>query len=165
MSKMELSRRDLLIAAGAASVGAAFPLGALAQGRASWPKSLTLGTASVGGTYFIYGGVVAAMLTEKTGVNVSTQQTQGPNQNMILVDGGKRRTGHDHHGRGPARLERHRLGQRQAAPQRARDVPDVRHAVPLRRQRAQRHQVGRPTWPASASASARAQAPRAPTFR
>ncbi len=50
------------------------------------PKSLTLGTASVGGTYFIYGGVVAGMLTEKIGINVSTQQTQGPNQNMILTN-------------------------------------------------------------------------------
>jgi uncharacterized protein len=50
------------------------------------PKSLTLGTASVGGTYFIYGGVVATLLTDTIGVNVSTQQTQGPNQNIILVD-------------------------------------------------------------------------------
>lgn len=50
------------------------------------PKALTLGTASVGGTYFIYGGVIANMLTEKLGINVSTQQTQGPNQNVILVD-------------------------------------------------------------------------------
>lgn len=50
------------------------------------PKSLTLGTASVGGTYFIYGGVVATLLTEKIGINVSTQQTQGPNQNLLLVD-------------------------------------------------------------------------------
>lgn len=49
-------------------------------------KPMTLGTASVGGTYFIYGGVVASLLTEKLGVNVSTQQTQGPNQNVILVD-------------------------------------------------------------------------------
>lgn len=49
-------------------------------------KSLTLGTASVGGTYFIYGGVVATLVTEKTGINVSTQQTQGPNQNLLLVD-------------------------------------------------------------------------------
>lgn len=63
--------------------------GALAQGKANWPKSLTLGTASVGGTYFIYGGVVAQLLTEKVGVNVSTQQTQGPNQNMILVNDGR----------------------------------------------------------------------------
>ena len=50
------------------------------------PQSLTLGTASVGGTYFIYGGVVASLLTEKLGINVSTQQTQGPNQNMILIN-------------------------------------------------------------------------------
>jgi len=49
-------------------------------------KALTLGTASVGGTYFIYGGVVANLLSEKLGVNVSTQQTQGPNQNIILVE-------------------------------------------------------------------------------
>jgi TRAP transporter TAXI family solute receptor len=49
------------------------------------PKSLTLGTASVGGTYFVYGGVIAKMLTDKLGVTVSTQQTQGPNQNVILV--------------------------------------------------------------------------------
>jgi len=57
-----------------------------AGAAASQPKSLTLGTASVGGTYFIYGGVVANLLTEKLGINVSTQQTQGPNQNVILVD-------------------------------------------------------------------------------
>jgi TRAP transporter TAXI family solute receptor len=50
------------------------------------PKALTLGTASVGGTYFIYGGVVATLLSEKLGINVSTQQTQGPNQNVILLD-------------------------------------------------------------------------------
>jgi TRAP transporter TAXI family solute receptor len=49
-------------------------------------KSLTLATASVGGTYFVYGGVVASLLTEKLGINVSTQQSQGPNQNIILVD-------------------------------------------------------------------------------
>jgi TRAP transporter TAXI family solute receptor len=53
------------------------------------PKSLTLGTASVGGTYFIYGGVVANLLSEKLGINVSTQQTQGPNQNVILLNDGR----------------------------------------------------------------------------
>jgi TRAP transporter TAXI family solute receptor len=89
MSKIDRSRRDVLVAAGALGAGAMLPFGALAQGKANWPKSLTLGTASVGGTYFIYGGVIAQMLTEKVGVNVSTQQTQGPNQNMILTDGGK----------------------------------------------------------------------------
>src|SRR5690606_31595089 len=62
---------------------AAVALAGVAQAQ---PKSLTLGTASVGGTYFIYGGVVATLVTEKTGINVSTQQTQGPNQNLLLVD-------------------------------------------------------------------------------
>jgi TRAP transporter TAXI family solute receptor len=57
-----------------------------ASSLAQTPKSLTLGTASVGGTYFIYGGVIANLLTEKLGINVSTQQTQGPNQNVILVE-------------------------------------------------------------------------------
>jgi len=65
------------LAAGLAVAGAAH----------AQPKSLTLGTASVGGTYFPYGGVVASLLTQKLGINVSTQQTQGPNQNVILVDG------------------------------------------------------------------------------
>lgn len=76
---MTLSKLKLL---GVAALGAiAFASVAQAQ-----PKSLTLGTASVGGTYFIYGGVVATLLTDTIGINVSTQQTQGPNQNIILVD-------------------------------------------------------------------------------
>jgi TRAP transporter TAXI family solute receptor len=72
--------RQILAAALAGAV-MALTGAALAQ-----PKSMTLGTASVGGTYFIYGGVMANLLTEKLGINVSTQQTQGPNQNVILVD-------------------------------------------------------------------------------
>jgi hypothetical protein len=73
----------------AAVAGLALSAGVMAQQvqpKPDWPKSLTLATASVGGTYFIYGGVIAALLTERVGVNVSTQQTQGPNQNMILTD-------------------------------------------------------------------------------
>ncbi|HVL56330.1 MAG TPA: TAXI family TRAP transporter solute-binding subunit [Burkholderiaceae bacterium] len=81
--------RKTLRLLGACAVSALVATGAAAQDKSKWPKSLTLGTASVGGTYFIYGGVLAQLLTEKTGVNVSTQQTQGPNQNMILADAGK----------------------------------------------------------------------------
>jgi TRAP transporter TAXI family solute receptor len=54
--------------------------------KANWPKSLTLGTASVGGTFFIYGQVWATLAGDTVGVPISTQQTQGPNQNIILVD-------------------------------------------------------------------------------
>ncbi len=60
-------------------------LGASAGPAFAQSKGITLGTASVGGTYFVYGGVVAKLLTDKLGITVSTQQTQGPNQNVILV--------------------------------------------------------------------------------
>lgn len=60
------------------------PAIALAQ-----PQNLVLGTASVGGTYHVYGGVVASLLTDKAGMRVTTQQTQGPNQNVIMIDEGK----------------------------------------------------------------------------
>ncbi len=47
---------------------------------------LTLGTASGGGTYFVVGEAMARILTEKARLQVVPQQTQGPNQNMILID-------------------------------------------------------------------------------
>lgn len=72
----------------AAVAALAMSTAAVAQDRSDWPRGLTLGTASVGGVYFVYGGVAANIMSEKAGINVSTQQTQGPNQNMILVDGG-----------------------------------------------------------------------------
>lgn len=59
----------------------AVPISAVAQ-----PAAMTLGTASVGGTYFVYGGLVADLLTDKAGIQVAPRQTQGPNQNVILVD-------------------------------------------------------------------------------
>jgi hypothetical protein len=69
------------------TLAAAAVLSALVAGTAmAQPKSLTLGTASVGGTYFVYGGALAKFLTDKLGITVSTQQTQGPNQNVILTN-------------------------------------------------------------------------------
>lgn len=77
-------RRALLAAALVVMSPLAAPALAIAQ-----PQDLTLGTASVGGTYHVYGGVVAALLTDKAGLQVTTQQTQGPNQNVIMIDDGK----------------------------------------------------------------------------
>jgi TRAP transporter TAXI family solute receptor len=57
-----------------------------AADRASWPKSLTMGTASVGGVFFIYGQVWATIAGDATKVPISTRQTDGPNHNIILVD-------------------------------------------------------------------------------
>ena len=48
--------------------------------------ALTLGTASVGGTYYVYGETVARILSEKSKLQVVAQQTQGPNQNIVMVD-------------------------------------------------------------------------------
>jgi TRAP transporter TAXI family solute receptor len=53
-----------------------------------WPKSLTLGTASPGGVYYIYGEELAQILTEKLGIAVNPLPTQGSIQNVRLIDSG-----------------------------------------------------------------------------
>ena len=75
-----------LVAGLAALLFAASTAFAQAKPNPAWPKTLTLGTASVGGTYFVYGQVWASLVNEKLGTSISTQQTQGPNQNIILTD-------------------------------------------------------------------------------
>ena len=82
---MTLSRR-LFLSSSAAIFAAPSQLRAQTPDP-SWPKTLTLGTASVGGTYFVYGQAWATLVGEKIGVPINTQQTQGPNQNIILVQG------------------------------------------------------------------------------
>jgi TRAP transporter TAXI family solute receptor len=79
-----MKRLSLKLAAWAV-VGAFAAAPVFAQ-KANWPKSLTVGTASVGGTFYIYGQVWANIAGGAIGVPISTQQTQGPNQNIILVD-------------------------------------------------------------------------------
>jgi TRAP transporter TAXI family solute receptor len=83
---MKLSRL-LTLGSMAAMAAMSFSTAAVAQDKTGWPKGITMGTASVGGVYFVYGGVAANIMSQKAGINVSTQQTQGPNQNMILVNG------------------------------------------------------------------------------
>jgi uncharacterized protein len=53
-----------------------------------WPKSLTLGTASPGGVYYVYGEAVAKILTEKLGISVNPLPTQGPVHNVKLIESG-----------------------------------------------------------------------------
>ena len=89
---MSTPRRILKIAA-ATLLAAAAATSAIAQDKSKWPQSLTLATASVGGTYFVYGGVVATLLTEKLGIQVSTQQSQGPVSNLMLVNSKKAELG------------------------------------------------------------------------
>ncbi len=54
----------------------------------SWPKSLTLGTASPGGVFYVYGEALAPILTEKLGITVNPLPTQGSIHNVKLIDSG-----------------------------------------------------------------------------
>ena len=71
-------------------LAAAIALAATTPAAMNWalaqPAPMTLGTASLGGTYFVYGGAVADLLSDRAGIKVTPRQTQGPNQNVILVD-------------------------------------------------------------------------------
>jgi uncharacterized protein len=65
----------------------------LAQDREGWPSSLTIGTASQGGTYFIYGTGLAGLISGELGVNASAEVTGGPVQNATLVETGDHQVG------------------------------------------------------------------------
>ena len=79
-------QRRLVLAAGLAAPSLAIPGLALAQPRnPAWPRALNMGTAAPGGTYALYGPAWGQIAQEATGVNISYRATQGPNQNIILV--------------------------------------------------------------------------------
>ncbi|MFP4243560.1 MAG: TAXI family TRAP transporter solute-binding subunit [Ectothiorhodospira sp.] len=72
--------------AGLAALGCALIMGsATAEDR---PRSAKVGTASQGGTYFIYGAGWAGIAEKATDVNMSAEVTGGPAQNMVLVHRG-----------------------------------------------------------------------------
>jgi TRAP transporter TAXI family solute receptor len=56
-----------------------------AQDRTGWPRDLTVGTASQGGVYFVYGNGLAGFIGESLGINASGEVTGGPVQNVTLV--------------------------------------------------------------------------------
>jgi uncharacterized protein len=51
-----------------------------------WPKSLAIGTASPGGTYYVYGQALADILGKELGIEVTAQATQGSTRNIILIE-------------------------------------------------------------------------------
>lgn len=53
--------------------------------RSNWPSSLSIGTASQGGVYFVYGNGLAGFIGEKLGISASGAVTGGPVQNATLV--------------------------------------------------------------------------------
>lgn len=62
---------------------------AVAQDRTGWPRSVKIGTASQGGTFFIYGAGWGNLVQEQLGVNTTAEVTGGPSQNMVLVHTGE----------------------------------------------------------------------------
>ena len=42
-----------------------------------WPKSIAIGTASPGGTYYVYGQALAEILTSALGIEVSAELLRG----------------------------------------------------------------------------------------
>jgi len=58
-----------------------------------WPKSLTLGTGSPGGVFYVYGEAVAKILTESLKIDVNPLPTQGSVHNVKLVESGDMQVG------------------------------------------------------------------------
>jgi len=79
-----MTRTIALAAAALIGLGTA----AAAQDKADWPADLTIGTASQGGTYFVYGSGLAGLISEQLGINASAEVTGGPVQNATLVETG-----------------------------------------------------------------------------
>ena len=58
---------------------------AQAQPRAGWPRSVTIGSASIGGVYFVVAGGYARVIGEKLGLSATNRVTGGPVQNVQLT--------------------------------------------------------------------------------
>ena len=81
---MLISRRTVTLALLAAL--AAAPLRAA---QPDWPNTLTIATGSPGGTYFAYGEALGKLLSTTLGIRVITQPTDGPSENIALLEEGK----------------------------------------------------------------------------
>ena len=63
--------------------------GAARSAPENWPQRLIIGTASPGGTYHQYGEGLARLLTRKLGLPVATRETEGPVENLKLIETGE----------------------------------------------------------------------------
>ena len=71
-------------------------LATAAPGRAGephWPDHLTIATASPGGTYHVYGEGLAKILTRNLDLPVGMRPTDGPTQNIELMESGEAKLG------------------------------------------------------------------------
>jgi TRAP transporter solute receptor, TAXI family len=71
----------------------AFTATSAMAGQPNWPASLTLVTASPGGTYHVYGAEVAKLLTRALDLPVAERTTEGPSENIRLIEAGEAQIG------------------------------------------------------------------------
>ena len=62
-------------------------------GEPHWPDHLTIATASPGGTYHVYGEGLAQILTRNVDLPVTMRPTDGPTQNVELLEAGEAKLG------------------------------------------------------------------------
>ncbi len=81
-------KRFALLPLAAATVMMATATQAVAD-REGWPESFTMGTASQGGTFYIYGSGWANLIADELGdMSGGGEVTGGPTQNLALVHNG-----------------------------------------------------------------------------
>ena len=56
--------------------------------RSDWPSNFTVGTASQGGTFYVYGSGWANLVADELGISGGGEVTGGPTQNLALVHTG-----------------------------------------------------------------------------
>jgi TRAP transporter TAXI family solute receptor len=54
-----------------------------------WPDAITIATGSPGGTYYVYGEGLAKILSRSLGIRVAMRPTDGPSENIELIESGK----------------------------------------------------------------------------
>ncbi len=84
MTRMTMTRRRLALALAAVFV---LPPAARAA-EPHWPETLTIGTGSPGGTYYDYGEGLAKLLTRALELPVFARPTEGPTENIALIEAG-----------------------------------------------------------------------------
>jgi TRAP transporter TAXI family solute receptor len=86
---MKITRIAAFAATTALTATAAFAQ----EDRTDWPTSFTVGTASQGGTFFVYGSGWANLVADELGLSGGAEVTGGPMQNMALVHTGEAQFG------------------------------------------------------------------------
>lgn len=83
----QMPKTFTLLASSALLVAAASSAQAQSD-RSDWPDNFTVGTASQGGTYFVYGSGWANFISDQLDVSGGGEVTGGPTQNLALVHNG-----------------------------------------------------------------------------